>query len=213
MTHRNYGKVLSVKFLHIILTLTILPFFSVPQISYACGTIETVVNGYWEKNNLYGSPEKCLEILAASSKECIVQSTYKGDVSEKQILHVVIDVLKNRPNLKDLAKKIFLRWNCLYRARNEDGYKEVAESLGNENCNKYSNYLVVKAKNGANLRLMPDGNKLTTLPNYTLVSKIEQANGWVKVKVENYWLLYKPTCKYNSPCEVGYIHRSLLEEY
>ncbi|MFC1580145.1 hypothetical protein ACFL4N_04470 [Thermodesulfobacteriota bacterium] len=178
----------------------------------ACGTIEMAVRGYWGEGPMnFNSPRK--NLTALSDTECVLQSTYKGKKSDIAILGVLLDVLDRHPSLRYDAKKVFLRWNCLYGARFEEGYELAVKALGNASCNNFENWMLITAANGANLRQQPNGKKLTVLPNNTFVSRMETQGDWFKVKIEKYPTLYNPQCRFESPCREGYLHKSVLRKY
>jgi len=169
----------------------------------ACGTVQDWIMEYER-----GHHHKALFHLL----DCA--SGYIAPEDDIALLPIIADALKRNNQIKEMAGRVFRFFNCLYGARNQKAFQQVfnmVSKMGKPlSLDEYSQWMVVRARSGANMRAEPslESRVLTSIQHGMLVRRIDHQREWVKVVPAGPGSIDP---RYERV--VGYIHDSLLKPY
>lgn len=172
-------------------------------VALASGTI-----GGWAATYERGERHKALFYMI----DCA--DSYKAPRDDLVLLPIVADALGRSPKVADMAVQVFLYYNQLYGARSQPAYAgmlaRIKKTGAKVNPDQFKDWLVVTAKNGANMRAAPDTSaKVLTALKFGMQAKpLARQGDWVKVKPVGPGAVDPRFDRY-----VGWVHQSLLTPY
>jgi hypothetical protein len=169
----------------------------------ACGSI-----AFWAAKYESGDRHRALFHML----DCA--ASYKAAQDDIILLPVIDDALMRGKELAQMASQVFKTYNHLWGARKQPLYSRVFKAATGLAAPKkfynYTNWYVVTAKSGANLRVMPSsaGEKLTAVKYSMQVKAIARQDQWVRVTPVGPAAFGR---RFRG--KTGYIHQSLLQPY
>jgi hypothetical protein len=169
----------------------------------ACGTVDGWVSVYKQ-----GEKHKALFHML----DC--PDSYHAPEDDIALLAVVKDALQNGSKIAEMGATVFRYYNHLWGARNQPGYQAVLKiAAGMESAQallKYENWMIVTARNGANVRAKPslDGRVITAVKRGMQVQVLSKHGDWLEIKPVGPGSV-DPRFEHKQ----GYVHKSLLKPY
>jgi hypothetical protein len=169
----------------------------------ACGTVDG-----WAATYERGERHKALFYLI----DCA--DSYQAPRDDLLLLPIVADALGRRSKVAEMGVQVFLHYNHLYGARRQPAYAGILariKKMGTKvNPNQFKDWLVVTAKNGANMRAAPNTSaKVLTALKFGMQAKpLARQGDWVKVKPVGPGAVDPRFDRYT-----GWVHQSLLAPY